>query len=63
MAQKLYENIERLFSVQPASNVLNSDIPPQPIATPQPTAIPEPTTPPTAPPISLPETLQRVQGQ
>ena len=63
VAQKLYENIERLFSVQPASNVLNSDIPPRPIAPPPPTAIPEPTTPPTAPPISLPETLQRVQGQ
>ncbi len=60
VAQKLYESIEQLFSVQPASNALNSDLAPQSPATPTPT--PEPAKSPSAP-ASLSETLQRVQGQ
>ncbi|PZO43756.1 MAG: hypothetical protein DCF19_03760 [Pseudanabaena frigida] len=68
LAQKLYENIERLFSVQPAANTPNSETPPQqPLAPPQPLTPPQPTTPEpttTSPsPASLSETLKRVQGQ
>lgn len=62
VAQKLYESIEQLFSVQPAPNSINSDITPQSVPTPQPTPTPEPPKP-TSPPASLSETLQRVQGQ
>jgi len=66
VAQKLYESIEGLFSVQPIQNSPNSEIvvPPTPqIAapiTPQPLATPEAIG---KPPASLSETLQRVQGQ
>ncbi len=62
LAQKLYENIERLFSVQPVANTPNSETPQQPLATPQPLSTPDPTN--TSPtPASLSETLKRVQGQ
>jgi len=58
MAQKLYENVERIFSMPLAQNPLNSEtaaIPPVP---------PQPPVPPatTAPSVNLSETLQRVQG-
>lgn len=62
VAQKLYESIEQLFSVQPASNAINSDTAPPVSPTPQPTPTPEPTQSPSAP-ASLSETLQRVQGR
>ena len=60
VAQKLYENIERLFPVQPAPNSLNAETQTQIlIPPPKPTVIPpEPTS-----PASLSETLKRVQGQ
>jgi hypothetical protein len=61
VAQKLYESIEGLFSVQPIPSSQNGEIvapPTQPIA-------PPPTNPEAIsnPPASLSETLQRVQGQ
>lgn len=63
VAQKLYESIEQLFSVQPDANNLNSDTTPQAVPTPQPpTPLPE-TAPKPSTPASLSETLQRVQGQ
>ncbi|MBD2177832.1 SGNH/GDSL hydrolase family protein [Pseudanabaena sp. FACHB-1998] len=68
MAQKLYENVERLFSVQPAPNSPQTgDVPPPaPAAPPAPVpSVTAPEKPPenTQPPASLSETLQRVQGQ
>jgi hypothetical protein len=62
VAQKLYENIERLFSVQSSANALNTETPPPALTPPvqQPIATPEPSPP---SPASLSETLKRVQGQ
>ncbi|MFM7887018.1 MAG: hypothetical protein ACKPCM_10075, partial [Pseudanabaena sp.] len=62
VAQKLYDNIEQMFSVQTAQNSLNNDITLQSVPTPQLTPTPEPPKP-TSGPTSLSETLQRVQGQ
>lgn len=63
VAQKLYENVERLFSVQPAQNPVNGEIiAPPPVLTPPPQIVVPPQ--PAAPsPNSLSETLRRVQGQ
>ncbi len=55
VAQKLYENIERLFSVQPAPNALNSEAAPPPSPPVVPLANQNPT--------NLSDTLQRIQGQ
>ena len=55
VAQKLYENIERLFSVQPAPNALNSEAAPSPSPPVVPLANQNPT--------NLSDTLQRIQGQ
>ena len=70
VAQKLSENTERLFSVQPVANALNSEIAPPPVTpispvTPPPPATPAPVTPPANPPspVSLSETLKRLEGQ
>ncbi len=63
VAQKLYENIERLFSVQPAPNVLNSESAPASVSTPQPVVTPIPSTNP-VPPVNLSKILfQTVNGQ
>ncbi len=62
VAQKLYESLEQLFSVQPSSNAINSELAPQSAPIPQPTPMAEPARSPSVP-ASLSEALQRVQGQ